>query len=48
MEPPAMTDVTTAPSGNDKIWAMLSHLSIFFGVGIILPLIVYLAMRKES
>jgi len=48
MEPPAMTDVTTAPSGNDKIWAMLSHLSLFLGVGIILPLVVYLAMRKDS
>jgi uncharacterized Tic20 family protein len=38
----------TGPSGNDKIWSMLSHLSILFGVGIILPLVVYLAMRKES
>jgi uncharacterized Tic20 family protein len=27
---------------------MLSHLSILFGVGVILPLVVYLAMRKES
>jgi uncharacterized Tic20 family protein len=27
---------------------MLSHLSILFGVGIILPLVVYLAMRDES
>ena len=36
------------PTGTDKIWAMLSHLSVLFGVGIILPLVVYLAMRKES
>jgi len=34
--------------GSDKIWSMLSHLSAFFGVGIILPLVVYLAMRNES
>src|SRR2546426_4953053 len=37
-----------SPKGSDKIWSMLSHLSAFFGVGIILPLVVYLAMRKES
>ncbi len=27
---------------------MLSHLSALFGVGLILPLVVYLAMRDES
>jgi uncharacterized Tic20 family protein len=27
---------------------IFSHLSALFGVGIILPLVVYLAMRKES
>jgi uncharacterized Tic20 family protein len=27
---------------------MLSHLSAIFGVGILLPLVVYLAMRNES
>jgi uncharacterized protein len=36
------------PSGNDKIWALLCHLSGFLGVGFILPLVIYLAMRKES
>lgn len=41
-------DVSTRPGGNDKIWSMLSHLSALFGVGIILPLVVYLAMRNES
>jgi uncharacterized Tic20 family protein len=34
--------------GNDKIWAILCHVSSFMGVGIILPLIVYLAMKGES
>jgi uncharacterized Tic20 family protein len=43
-----ITDVSIQPSGNDKIWSMLSHLSALFGVGIILPLVVYLAMRSES
>ncbi len=37
-----------APTGTDKIWSMLSHLSALLGVGIILPLVVYLAMRHES
>jgi uncharacterized Tic20 family protein len=39
------------PKGNDKIWSMLSHLSALtgmVGVGIILPLVVYLSMRHES
>jgi len=36
------------PTGNDKLWSMLSHLSILFGVGILLPLVVYLAMRNDS
>jgi uncharacterized Tic20 family protein len=44
----AITDVCAPPRGNDKIWSMLSHLSALFGVGIILPLVVYLAMRDES
>jgi uncharacterized Tic20 family protein len=48
METTSMTDVQFAPSGNDKIWSMLSHLSALFGVGFILPLVVYLAMRRES
>ena len=42
-EPP-----TLAPQGNDKIWSMLCHLSSLLGVGFILPLVVYLAMRRES
>jgi uncharacterized Tic20 family protein len=44
----SQTITSAVPTGNDKIWSMLSHLSIFFGVGIILPLVVYLAMRHES
>ncbi len=48
METQALSDATFQPSGNDKIWSMLSHLSVFFGLGILLPLVVYLAMRRDS
>lgn len=43
LSPPAPT-----PNGNDKIWSILCHLSSFVGVGFILPLVVYLAMKGES
>jgi uncharacterized Tic20 family protein len=37
------------PRGNDKIWAILCHLSTFLGLGFILiPLVVYLAMKDDS
>jgi uncharacterized protein len=49
METPTLTQANVAqPSGYDKIWSMFSHLSALIGIGIILPLVVYLAMRKES
>ena len=43
-----MTAAQSVPTGSDKIWSMLSHLSAFLGVGFILPLVVYLAMRHDS
>jgi uncharacterized Tic20 family protein len=48
METLSLTDAPLAPRGSDKIWSMLSHLSALLGVGFLLPLVVYLAMRKES
>src|SRR6266404_8505105 len=48
MDSATMTDAAVPAKGNEKIWSMLSHLSTFFGVGLILPLVVYLAMRNES
>ena len=36
------------PKGSDKIWSILSHLSALMGVGLLLPLVVYLAMKHES
>lgn len=44
----AAPPVISSPKGDEKIWTILSHLSSLIGVGIILPLIVYLAMRKDS
>lgn len=44
--PPVYSRAT--PSGSDKAWVILSHLAGFLGVPIILPLIVYLAMKNES
>lgn len=46
--PPATARAALAPSGNDKIWAILSHLSCLVGIWFIVPLVVYLAMRNES
>ena len=37
-----------SPRGNDKIWALLSHLSTFIGLPFLLPLVVYLAMKGDS
>lgn len=48
MEDTSVGSAAATPSGNDKIWAILSHLSALLGVGIVLPLVVYLAMRHES
>ena len=48
METLPLTEAPLAPKGSDKIWSMLSHLSALLGVGFLLPLVVYLAMRKES
>jgi len=43
-----MTNAPLAREGSDKIWSMFSHLSALLGVGFVLPLVVYLAMRHES
>lgn len=45
--------MTTSPSptgteSNDKILIILSHLSIFLGVGLLVPLVVYLAKKQDS
>jgi uncharacterized Tic20 family protein len=48
METAVSTQSPSPVRGNDKIWAILSHLSAFIGVGLLLPLVVYLSMKNES
>jgi len=51
METPPLPTPPPAPKGNEKIWSILSHLSALVslvGVGLLLPLIVYLAMKGDS
>ena len=48
MQTAALNEVASVPNGTEKIWSMLSHLSALLGVGFVLPLVVYLAMRNES
>lgn len=37
-----------APSGTDKLWAVVCHLSEFIGAPLLIPLIVYLVMKDDS
>ena len=49
MEIPITPEVRPySPSGSDKIWTILCHLSFFVGLPFLLPLVVYLAMRNDS
>jgi len=44
-----MDDSTAAPvSSSDKLWIVLCHLSALLGVGIVLPLIVYLVTKSDE
>ena len=46
--PPVPALPPQMPRGNEKIWSILSHLSALIGVGLLLPLVVYLAMKGDS
>lgn len=49
METPSTTNSpSAAPTGSDKIWTVLSHLSFFVGLPFLLPLVVYLVMKNDS
>ncbi len=49
MEATAPLSPLSAPRGNEKIWSILCHVSVFsVGIGLVLPLAVYLAYRHES
>jgi len=46
---PPQSQPASSARGNDKIWSMFCHLSVFLGIGIFLvPFVVYLAMKNES
>jgi len=47
MPPPIIEDPVPAKS-DDKLWIVLCHLSIFFGLAILLPLIIYLVKKDAS
>ena len=48
METPPLPPIPRPDPGNDKLLAILCHVSILLGVGFILPLIVFLVKRGES
>ncbi len=49
MEELPMTPPPAVPSGSDdKIWIILSHISLLLGVGFVLPLIVYFVKKQDS
>ena len=43
-----VTSTTAAATESEKLWIMLSHLSLLLGVGFLLPLIVYFVKRESS
>jgi uncharacterized protein len=49
MLPQAPSPQPSPPSrDDDQLWIIFSHLSLLLGVGIILPLIIYLVKKDES
>src|SRR4051794_32385984 len=46
--PPLPLPQSPTLSSDDKIWAVLCHLSLIIGVGFLLPLIVYLIKKQDS
>jgi uncharacterized protein len=49
MEELPTTPPPAIPSGSDdKIWIILSHISLLLGVGFVLPLIVYFVKKEDS
>ena len=46
--PPPLIPAQSPAPGSDKALAILCHISLFLGVGFLLPLIIYLVKRQES
>lgn len=48
-QPPALPPAPPPSSaGDDNLWVVFCHISLVLGVGIIVPLIVYLVKKDES
>ena len=48
MNTPTDSPPSIVSNSNDRLWIVLSHLSALLGVGIVLPLIIYLVKKDES
>ena len=48
MDAPQTPLPSAITNSNDRLWIVLSHLSALLGVGILLPLIIYLVKKDES
>ena len=46
--PPILPPTSPVPDGDARLWILACHLSILAGVGILIPLIVYLVKKDES
>lgn len=46
--PPAVPVPAPALTSDDRLWIVLAHLSVFLGVGLLVPLIIYLVKRPEN
>ena len=44
-QPPTMP---ASSNSEEKLWIILSHLSLLLGVGFVLPLVVYLVKKQDS
>lgn len=48
MLPQAPAPPPVAPSNDDQLWIVFSHISLLLGIGIVVPLIIYLVKKDES
>jgi hypothetical protein len=43
-----MENQAPTPSSDEQLWIVFSHISLLLGIGILLPLIVYLVKKDDS
>ena len=46
--PPQLPAAPKPPNSDDHLWIVFSHVSILLGVGIVLPLVIYLVKKDDS